>query len=359
MAEDDPEARNRVNAANHDPDISSAAKGTYRNPRKPSFSRNAFWNDYHGRRIYMYTFKMAKGFPPLSVIKGNPKVADTDQDPPRAEYTEIGYKVSEIVNGVLEKYPSVKTLRLLLMPDHIHLVIFVTERIEVHAGRIAGHLKTVCSSRLKKFASEPSRNLHGGKTGFTIFDGKPHHSILKGKGQLEKMLRYVDDNPRRHLIKSRNKDLFRIRRKVQIGEHVFATIGNMFLLRYPEIIPVRVRRSFSEDEYSSYLQDCLEKSGNGAVLVSPFISTKEKEIMRLAMQQGGRLIIIRKEGIPERYKPSGDFFDYCAEGKLLYLAPWEYDTCKTELTRHDCIKMNKIAEEIANLNKPCKILNHK
>lgn len=329
-----------------------------RNPRKPSFSRNAFWNDYHGRRIYMYTFKMAKGFPSLSVIKGNPVTSKTNQDPPRAEHTEIGGKVYDIFIDVLGKYPSVKLLRLLLMPDHIHLVFFITEKIEVHAGRIAGHLKTVCSSRFKNLAATPSENLHGGKIGFTIFDGKPHHSILKGKGQLEKMLRYVDDNPRRHLIKAQNRDLFRIRRKVQIGERVFATIGNMFLLRSPEIIPIRVRRSFSKEEVSAYMQNCLERNSNGAVLVSPFISTKEKEIMKMAMLQGGKLIIIRREGIPERYKPSGEFFNYCSQGKLLLLAPWEYDTSKPTLTREDCLAMNKMAEEIANLDKPCKIITN-
>lgn len=125
--------------------------------------------------------------------------------------------------------------------------------------------------------------------------------------------------------------------------------------RNPEIVAVRVCRRFTEEEAEKYRESCLARSEDGAVLISPFISSKEKEIMKSAMDAGGKLIIIRKEGIPPLFKPPGKFFDYCAEGKLLYLAPWEYDTRNSPITRQECVEMNTMAEIIATSNITCRL----
>lgn len=322
-------------------------RSTPRQEIKPSYSRNAFWNDYKGRRIYMYTFRMAKGFPPLSRIVGNPAAGRGENDAPRAEYTEIGRKIHFTINEVIASYPQIGICRMILMPDHIHLVIFVKEEIDRHVGRVIGHIKTLCSSRLKEAATVRSENPHGNKESLSIFDGKPQHTILKGKDQLERMIRYVEDNPRRLLIKRSNPELFRIRRGVEICGRLFAVLGNIFLLRKPSIMPVRVRRRFTDTEAAEYREKCLESARGGTVLVSPFISAKEKEIQRLALEAGANIIIIRKEGIPPLFKPPGKLFDLCSEGRLLYLAPWEYETRKSDLTRSECVEMNEIAEAIA------------
>lgn len=53
------------------------------------------------------------------------------------------------------------------------------------------------------------------------------------------------------------------------------------------------------------------------------------------------------KGFPPLFKPPGKLFDLCSEGRLLYLAPWEYETRKSDLTRSECVEMNEIAEAIA------------
>lgn len=89
---------------------------------------------------------------------------------------------------------------------------------------------------------------------------------------------------------------------------------------------------------------------NGGVLVSPFISPAEKRIRDQALAVGGSLIILRAEGFPERFKPSGYEFELCDSGSLLLLAPWPYSSRKNTITRSQALSLNAMAEQIAAIS---------
>ena len=44
-----------------------------------------------------------------------------------------------------------------------------------------------------------------------------HDSVLRGKGQLENMFRYIADNPRRLAMKRDNPQLFRVVNSLKVG----------------------------------------------------------------------------------------------------------------------------------------------
>ncbi|UKK51684.1 hypothetical protein L6472_03605 [Prevotella sp. E13-17] len=48
------------------------------------------------------------------------------------------------------------------------------------------------------------------------------------------------------------------------------------------------------------------------------------------------------------YKPTAALFDACAEGRLLILSPWPYESTKRHISRSDCVTLNELAEEICN-----------
>lgn len=52
-------------------------------------------------------------------------------------------------------------------------------------------------------------------------------------------------------------------------------------------------------------------------------------------------------GFRDYYKPADILFDACAEGRLLILSPWPYDSGKQHISRTDCVALNAMAEEIA------------
>ncbi len=119
--------------------------------------------------------------------------------------------------------------------------------------------------------------------------------------------------------------------------------GNIHLLDNPFKEQVIVHRADSDEIYSSNRDRWLYTAGNGGVLVSPFISKREKEIRHEAELLGSRFILITNKPFGEREKPMGRDFDRCAEGLRLIIAPqtaWNF-------SRTACQQMNALANHIA------------
>ena len=93
---------------------------------------------------------------------------------------------------------------------------------------------------------------------------------------------------------------------------------------------------------------CIEEASNGAVLVSPHIAPGEQEIMNEAVNHGFPVITIADNGFPERYHPSMERIDRCAEGKLLIVTPWQYQYRgkNEQLTIPFCKAMNCVAQAL-------------
>ena len=126
--------------------------------------------------------------------------------------------------------------------------------------------------------------------------------------QLEKAIQYVQDNPRRAIIKRARPDLFKRYLHLEIGNHEYAAFGNIFLLRHFNLLPVRIHRRWSEEEFEQYHKDCMQKIQNGAIPISPFIHDAEKRIMRATMDLGYPLIKLTDCGFEDRFKPRGGGF---------------------------------------------------
>lgn len=68
------------------------------------------------------------------------------------------------------------------------------------------------------------------------------------------------------------------------------------------------------------------------------------------MNRGYRIILLRENGFPPLYKPSGESFDAYAAGLLLQISPWQYHMEQKTITRAQCLHLNALAEKIASTN---------
>ena len=100
------------------------------------------------------------------------------------------------------------------------------------------------------------------------------------------------------------------------------------------------------EENSLHAMDCMENIESGGVLVSPFINEFEKDIREKAEAQDGKIIKIRKEPFPEKFKPESHDFKRCTKGNLLILAPCK-DIFPKVLNYTTASALNKIASIIA------------
>ena len=84
------------------------------------------------------------------------------------------------------------------------------------------------------------------------------------------------------------------------------------------------------------------------VMVSPFISPDEKQVMQVLLKEQHPFVLLTDNGFRDYYKPADALFDACASGRLLILSPWPYDDGKRHINRADCVALNGMAEEICN-----------
>lgn len=346
------------------------AKGMEVQETKHSMKRRSPWHDYSRKGTYMLTLVVDGRAPLLGVLKGSVDASREPYDAPRVELSELGSTIRREETGKISQfYPWVEVWKVCIMPDHIHMIIRVKEDMPrgKHLGQVVRGFKTGCSRAWWRM----SKGAPSGKTGGTgaaeaagrrvitvpsaspdgllpvLFERGYNDKILLHEGQLDNWKAYLDDNPRRLLIKRQNPQLFTVLHGMSVANHECQVVGNRFLLDIPDKMAVIVHRRYTDEENARLRKEWLACGERGGVLVSAAISPKEKEVMREAMNCGYRIILLRENGFPKLYKPTGESFDACHEGLLLQISPWDYHMERKTITRTQCMELNAMAEIIA------------
>lgn len=329
----------------------------------PSMTRRRDGHDYEARQMYLITITVEGRRPLLGRVVGNPEAAEGAPDAPHTELSPLGKAVEQQWMAISHYHPEVKVLALQMMPDHLHSILFVKERMPQHLGHIIKGFKASTNKEYRRLiapapssavpvvssAATPSQRTgrpkpdrkHGLLWSIGYTDG-----ILGRKGQLNNWLAYLRDNPRRLLMKRLHPEYFRVQRNVQVGSYEFSAIGNRYLLSHPVRLQVQCSRRLTQEEIAQQMNHYLGLAKRGAVLVSPSISPGEKAIMRAAFDVGYPLILLQENGFTELAKPGGARFDACAEGRLLILAPWEHHNQRLTINRSQCLSLNDMARAI-------------
>lgn len=289
--------------------------------KRPNAGIRCKGHNYRARCIYHIVLNKAEGIENFSKVIGS--INNDLSDPPRAKLTDTGRIIEQALSGLSEKFPHISILRHCIMPDHIHFAIFVRETTDIHLGLIIKALKNDCFR------------------GKSLFADGYHDSFLTAKGQLPRMLAYITDNPRRHIIRQQNPGFFH-RSRITDGTQTFETYGNIHLIDEPQLEAVRISRKFTPETLIAKKRRWLLTVRNDGILVGPFISESERKVRDWAIDNGAAIIILTEKSFKERYKPGGNYFNLCAEGRLL-----EISVPMTELTRQGCLRLNSIAEQIA------------
>lgn len=263
----------------------------------------------------------------------------------RLDFTEPSDAVVSLskFGAILEKQiditpsynPQIRILDKVIMPDHAHILMAVTEPIDRHFGDIIQAIKAATTSNIRKISGNDS---------LTVFVDGFHDRIITDSRQLYTATKYIHDNPRRLAVRQAHPEFFHRVNDLEIAGHICQTYGNMLLLQNPFKEAVIVHRRDSEETREQHRQQWLYTAANGGVLVSPFISQAEKAIRAETESIGGKIILITNQTMDERYKPAGHDFELCESGRLLIISIPSADRV---LTRAACLAMNSLAETIS------------
>lgn len=323
--------------------------------------------------------------PSRQPLLGKLVIPDNDVTQAKVERLPLGEVLLDIQHGVPSFYPEIQILHYCLMPDHLHAVWYVREKMpQGIRGAVRGFWQEVKKmGRLSSFAPDLIRGEHQEENaGFNptqfkeraknlrkelgteaydalspIFTEKPFIRPMTRYSQLQTAIRYIDMNPQRLATKKLMPGFFCVQHDVEIAGRKYDAVGNIEILQAEKYKPVHVRSIWVEDAerhnydtpLRNYMNGCVLAARNGAVMVSPFISPKEKDVLEVLLREGHRVIYIADNGFGEYYKPSGGLFDAVAAGRMLILSPWQHDPDKRHVTRAECVAMNGMAEEISSI----------
>ncbi|MDE5584983.1 MAG: hypothetical protein K2I92_01440 [Muribaculaceae bacterium] len=242
--------------------------------------------------------------------------------------SEIGVAIKQSLRHITDIHPALRLFQYALMPDHLHLILSVEDVLDETVGRKLGAFKV---------------SVNHGCGMDQIFERGFNDQILTKSRKLDIIYNYLRSNPYRLAIRQAHPDFFTKCNNLIIGDISCQLYGNIHLLHNPFKDQVVVHRADNDQTFLANKDRWLHTAANGGVLVSPFISQREKSIRNEAETSGGRLILITNRPFREREKPSGRDFDLCSQGRLLILAP----SIPMPLDRPSCLKMNSLAASIA------------
>ena len=333
---------------------------------------------WKGVGIYHVTMAVSSRQPLLGTLV----IPDNDATQARVDLTGLGEKIKGCIREIPQRHPDVRILAIRMMPDHVHFVLYVTKEMQDsikavvrgfwQGAKKAGreHSLSISPHTMRGDEQCPIRgNEQRGKTLSIIphtmrekeqslpdplFHEFPFIRPLSRKGQLDTMMRYVQMNPQRLATKRLMPGFFRVQMGIEIAGRTYSGVGNAILLQAVRYQPVHVRSVWVQDAEQhgydlplrNYMNGCVLAARKGTVMVSPFISPKEKQVMEVLLKEEHPFIYIADNGFREYYKPQDGLFDAVAAGRVLILSPWEYEEGKKHVTRAECVLMNQLAENI-------------
>ena len=357
------------------------AQAAFAGEKKPSMLRRRVGHDYAGRQMYMITMVTEGRRPLLGQVVGCSDAPKGSPDEPTVRLTSLGAEVAREWWACSAHHPEIAVVALQLMPDHLHGVLFVKEQMEKPLGMALRGFKQACNRHYRELilgqqptpasqspaspssaspssyvalptqhtptaASQKRDRLGEDRTHGLLFARGYNDRILFTGGRLERWLNYLEDNPRRLLMKRERPDLFRVQRNVQVADLSFSALGNLFLLDRPCLLQVQCSRRLTDVEIRQTTEYFMKACQRGAVLVSPAISPGEKAVMRAAFEHGYPVIVLLENGLTDLAKPGGKRMDACMEGRLLLLAPWAHHNERITISRSQCLSLNEMARAI-------------
>lgn len=286
-----------------------------------------YGHDYHSKCIYHITLKKNRGVPALGHLCGSlPEVS--------IARSRLGSIIEKHIRLIPSFDPALKVLQYCIMPDHVHLLLFVMAPIKLHLGNYIGKLKVAVHQEYRKTTILEN----------SIFEDDFYDCILYPTRSLDTIYSYIRDNPRRLAERRAHPDFFRRVKGLRIGGRECQAYGNLQLLECPFKDQVVVHRADSDGERERNRCRWLYTAANGGVLVSPFISPDEKVVREEAEALGGRFILLTHEPFGERYKPCARDFALCEAGRLLIISA----SLPGELSRQTCLTLNALARTVAD-----------
>ncbi|MCH5242316.1 MAG: hypothetical protein J1F67_07810 [Muribaculaceae bacterium] len=307
------------------------------------YTRRKKDHDYFSSCHYHIILRKAPNCPFYGNVIGDALIPYNQPGCADIERTKLGKIISGNIYDLPKLFPVLQINQYKVMPDHVHIFLWVKDRSDKHLGKMIAILK----SNISKEASVYFRQ---NILSSDIFEENYTDKIVYAGRNFDIIVNYIRLNPHRLAIRFQFPKYFERKDIIEIDGEEFEAYGNHFLLENPFKMLVRGHRRNTAEENEKLIDECLEHVAEGGVLVSPFIHPVEKFIKERAEDMGGKIIRIEGMSFGEKFKPADHEFNLCGEGRRLIIAP-KISIGKSG--RQVFMKLNEIAEKIATMESFC------
>lgn len=164
--------------------------------------------DYSGNGLYFITICTKDKIPYLYEIES---VGDGVLDVPQQKLKEYGIFVKDQINEINSVYEKIKILKYVIMPDHVHMIIFIFDEDKIiNRASISETSRTpsptnqtipLVISAFKRFVNR--------KTGFNIWQRSYYDHIIRNKKEFIEICRYIENNPLNWINNNFNQNKWR------------------------------------------------------------------------------------------------------------------------------------------------------
>ena len=362
----------------------------------PALRRDPSVDYYEG--CFMVTLNVRDVCPVLGMMAGHPMAADDSPDAPHVELSALGEQVLQCWQQIPQYYPNVELLEAQVMPEHFHGLLRIRRVDKKPLGRVIGGFMIGCTHAYwdclgiewrgsNQLPPQQDSQHRKSKRGDALFVRGYNDVVAIDEKDVESEAKYIRDNARRRIIKSGYPDRFGVARQLRthswsldvalgtltadpyIGRHRDAyeearlallprlraeadgrialdLVGDRSLLTQHRLLPLICHRA-DAGRFEEQKAAVMREARAGAVIVSAFISPRERDIYHKLLLERLPVIEIMDNGFSQRYKPGGRSFYACAEARLLQVTTWSYlYQHETRVSREMCLVMNQLARVI-------------
>ena len=346
------------------------------------------WKDngqiFKGEGIYHLTFAVVNRAPILGKLEPLSKT-DAEGHTAWVRATELGRAVLTKMNELIVRHPELQIIWKELMPDHLHVLIWMHEGFEGSIKMVARGYAQGCSKIARRLAhpAQPTAGAgvaaaglaagagvaagagSGVAAGLSIYAAQsdcadhtpspspqasasekqeqsaydcgngaptlfspPFIRTLARRGQLDRMVKYVKSNPDNAWMRRMHPDLYTIRRSRSIAGLLFDTMGKERLLDYPDTQVIALPRALTPEQIAHEVQLALSNAQQGCITYTAAINAGEKAVAKAIREAGFPMVVMMLKGFPPEgseaaryFHPGMVYHQACGEGRLFLLAP--------------------------------------
>lgn len=255
--------------------------------------------------------------------------------------TEFGRIALHELAVTAERVPEVKLSRYALMPDHVHLLLWLTPGNDDGLSllsRFVGGFKRAVRQRWKELGhSSP------------LWQEGYHDRICLDRDFIEGVKLYINYNPLKWELMHTQKGLIPIREPLDCAWLPDGTywkgIGRCDLLDGSrKLCSVRISRRVEAKLFPEVLARLRKALEKGYCIVSTFLSPGERALYGMLAEAGAEFVHIKGTAIPVVYRPDIHETPLFAANRLLVLGR---QTDERKVLRPDCLALNDAIAQMA------------